>query len=89
VIIGFSAENQRGGDSGEARFCFQMQFLDARCSRWAFLKTLSFAGKFEVSLGEGTFTEGHALDAKWQVPKEMIGKRLSQGEAKRLLTKFG
>jgi hypothetical protein len=45
--------------------------------------------KFEVSLGEGTFTEGHALDAKWQVPKEMIGKRLSQGEAKRLLTKFG
>jgi hypothetical protein len=26
---------------------------------------------------------------KWQVPKAMIGRRLSQEEAKRLLAKFG
>jgi hypothetical protein len=39
-------------------------------------------------LDEGTFTEGHALDAKWKVPKAMIGKRLPQVEAKRLLTKL-
>jgi hypothetical protein len=32
--------------------------------------------------------EGHELDAKWQVPKAMIGKRLSQSEAKRLLGKL-
>jgi hypothetical protein len=28
---------------------------------------------------------GHELDRKWQVPKAMIGRRLSQPEAKRLL----
>jgi hypothetical protein len=39
-------------------------------------------------LGEGTFTEGHELDRKWQVPKAMIGRRLTQGEAKRLLGKL-
>jgi hypothetical protein len=41
-------------------------------------------------LDEGTFTEGHALDRKTerQVPKAMIGRRLSQEEAKRLLAKF-
>jgi hypothetical protein len=38
-----------------------------------------------AGLDEGTFTEGHELDRKWQVPKAMIGKRLSQEEAKRLL----
>jgi hypothetical protein len=37
---------------------------------------------------EGTFTEGHELDRRWQVPKAMIGRRLSQEEAKRLLAKF-
>jgi hypothetical protein len=44
-----------------------------------------------VGLEEGTFTEGHELDAKTekQVPKAMIGKRLSQTEAKRLLGKLG
>ena len=31
------------------------------------------------------FTEGHVLDRKWRVPKGMIGRRLSQEEAKRLL----
>jgi hypothetical protein len=36
-------------------------------------------------LDEGTFTEGHELDRKWRVPKAMIGRRLSQAEAKRLL----
>jgi len=42
---------------------------------------------------EGEFTEGHELDRKteWQVPKAkaMIGRRLSQQQAKRLLAKFG
>ena len=40
-------------------------------------------------LDEGEFTEGHELDRKWKVAKEMIGRRLSQAEAKRLLAKFG
>ena len=31
-------------------------------------------------LDEGEFTEGHELDRKWRVPKEMIGRRLSQEE---------
>jgi hypothetical protein len=41
-------------------------------------------------LNEGTFTEGHELDGKTEkrVPKAMIGCRLSQKEAKRLLAKF-
>jgi hypothetical protein len=39
-------------------------------------------------LDQGMFTEGHELDRKWRVPKAMIGRRLSQGEAKRLLAKF-
>jgi hypothetical protein len=39
-------------------------------------------------LDQGDFTEGHELDRKWRVPKEMIGRRLSQGEAKRLLAKL-
>jgi hypothetical protein len=42
-----------------------------------------------ANLDQGTFTEGHELDGKWQMPKAMIGKRLSQGEAKRLLAKLG
>jgi hypothetical protein len=42
-------------------------------------------------LDEGTFTEGHELDRKTerQVPKAVIGRRLTQEEAKRLLAKFG
>ena len=40
-------------------------------------------------LDEGIFTEGHELARKWQVPEAMIGLRLSQEEAKRLLAKFG
>jgi hypothetical protein len=39
-------------------------------------------------LDEGEFTEGHELDRKWKVPKEMAGRRLSQQEAKRLLAKL-
>ena len=35
-------------------------------------------------LDEGEFTEGHELDRKWKVVKQMIGRRLSQEEAKRL-----
>jgi hypothetical protein len=39
---------------------------------------------------EGTFTEGHELDGKTekQVPKGMIGRRLTQGETERLLGKL-
>jgi hypothetical protein len=39
-------------------------------------------------LDQGEFTEGHELDRKWRVPKAMIGCRLTQTEAKRLLAKF-
>jgi hypothetical protein len=39
-------------------------------------------------LDEGTFTEGHELDRKWKIAKTMIGRRLSQAEAKRWLAKF-
>jgi hypothetical protein len=53
------------------------QMHKAACMRAAF-----------AGLDEGTFTEGHEVDFKWQVPKTMIGRRLSQGEAKRLLAKF-
>ena len=40
-----------------------------------------------AGLDQGEFTEGHELDRKWRVPKEMVGRRLSQEEAKRLLSK--
>jgi len=36
-----------------------------------------------TELDEGTFTERHELDRKWRVPKEMIGRRLSFGQAKK------
>jgi hypothetical protein len=36
----------------------------------------------------GEFTEGHELDRKWRVLNEMIGRRLSQEETKRLLANF-
>ena len=39
-------------------------------------------------LDEVEFTEGHELPGKWKVAKEMIGRRLSQAEAKRLLAKL-
>jgi hypothetical protein len=39
-------------------------------------------------LDQGEFTEGHELDRKWRVAKEMVGRRLSQEEAKRLLAKL-
>jgi hypothetical protein len=42
-----------------------------------------------ANLDQGEFTEGHELDRKWRVPKEMVGRRLSQAEAKKLLAKFG
>jgi hypothetical protein len=37
-----------------------------------------------AGLDEGEFTEGHELDRKWKVAKEMVGRQLSQQEAKRL-----
>jgi len=30
---------------------------------------------------QGEFTEGHELDRKWRMAKEMVGRRLSQEEA--------
>ena len=42
-----------------------------------------------AGLDEGEFTEGHELPGKWKVAKEMIGRGLSQEEAKKLLAKFG
>src|SRR5262249_5175884 len=39
-------------------------------------------------LDQGDFTEGHELDRKMRVAKEMMGRRLSQEEAKRLLAKL-
>jgi hypothetical protein len=39
-------------------------------------------------LDEGEFAEGHELDRKWRVPKAMVGRRLSQEEAKKLLAKL-
>jgi len=43
-----------------------------------------------AGLDEGIFTEGYELDRRTekQVPKAMIGCRLSQEEAKRLLAKL-
>jgi hypothetical protein len=42
-------------------------------------------------LDEGTFVEAHQLDDKLleRIPKAMIGRRLNQDEAKRLLAKLG
>jgi hypothetical protein len=41
-----------------------------------------------ANLDEGQFTEGHELPGKWKIAKQMVGQRLSQAEAKRLLAKF-
>ena len=40
-----------------------------------------------ADLDQVEFTEGHELDGKWQVPKAMIGRRLTQEEAKRLVAR--
>ena len=42
-----------------------------------------------AGLDQGEFTEGHQLDGKWRVRKAMIGRRLSQEGAKRLLANTG
>src|SRR5262249_57943886 len=42
-----------------------------------------------AGLDQGEFTEGHELDRKWRVPKEMVGRRLSQEEAKTVLAMSG
>ena len=48
------------------------------------------SGAALTGLDQDTFTEAHKLDPKTekQVPKAMIGRRLSQEEAWRLLAKF-
>ena len=40
-------------------------------------------------LDEGEFTEGHELPGKSKIAKQMVGRRLSQEEAKRLLARLG
>ena len=35
-----------------------------------------------ANLDEGEFTEGHELDRKWKVAKEMVGRRLSSYKRK-------
>jgi len=57
------------------------------------LELRSFIARLRASLDnldEGEFTEGHELDPKTgrRVPKEMIGRRLAQGEAKRVLARL-
>jgi hypothetical protein len=42
-----------------------------------------------ANLDQGEFTEGHELDRKWRVPREMVGRRLLQKEAKKLLARLG
>jgi hypothetical protein len=39
----------------------------------------------DAELDQGDFTEGHELDRKMRVSKQMIGRRSSQAEAKKLL----
>jgi hypothetical protein len=51
---------------------------------WSFAHSCHSLG----GLDEGEFTEGHELDRKWKVAKEMVGRRLTQAEAKRLLAKL-
>jgi hypothetical protein len=41
-----------------------------------------------ANLDQGHFTEGHELDRKWKVPQAMIGRRLTQAGATRLLAKL-
>jgi hypothetical protein len=41
-----------------------------------------------AQLDQGEFTEGHELPGKWKVAKEMVGRRLTQAEAKKLLAKL-
>ena len=41
-----------------------------------------------AELDQGEFTEGHVLPGKGKVAKEMVGRRLSQEEAKKLLAKL-
>jgi len=38
-----------------------------------------------AGLDQGDFTEGHELPSKWKVAKQIIGRRLSQEEAKRVV----
>ena len=49
--------------------------------------SLIYAGMHAAIAGlQGKFTEGHEFP--WKVPKQMIGRRLSQEEANGLLAKF-
>jgi hypothetical protein len=46
------------------------------------------AARLSSCLNQGHFTEGHELDRKWKVPQAMIGRRLTQAGATRLLAKL-
>jgi len=66
----------------------QQQHL-SRHRAWSFAHFMPGCVLRSLNLDEGEFTEGHELDRKWRVAQEMIGRRLSQEEAKRLLAKLG
>jgi len=41
-----------------------------------------------ANLDQDELPEGHELPGQWKVAKQMVGRRLSQAEAKRLLAKL-
>ena len=59
-----------------------------RCKRLSTISSDKLCWTGVHALDEGDFTEGHELDRKWKVAKEMVGRGCSQEEAKRLLAKF-
>jgi hypothetical protein len=64
------------------------QTLVRRCLGHHKLVRPDFKSGHQHSFAEGEFTEGHELPGKWKVAKQMVGRRLSQEEAKKLLAKF-
>jgi len=50
--------------------------------------TVAAGATATLTLTATVVSPGHELDRKWKVAKEMIGRRLSQAEAKRLLAKL-
>ena len=73
----------RGTEKHATIFIDPLREFELGCERSTTPRLAALAG-----LDEGEFTEGHELDRKWRVPKPMVGRRLSQEEAKRLLSKL-
>jgi hypothetical protein len=73
---------------GKPRACggrLELITLDSTDQPFPLCPLLASARAALAELDEGTFAEGHELDRKWRVPKEMIGRRLSQEEAKEVV----